>query len=171
MTNDTDCNQPKLTTITLYKEDMKFSAGHFTIFCATKRERLHGHNYQVRAEITSLVNDNGLTFDYRIYKDKIRALCRELNEYFLLPTQSPYLTLEEKDGQCLCFFNGERIPFLSSDVKLLPVANISVEALSHWFIDALTLDKATLKAHAIQKMVIHIGSGPGQCGSSTWEQA
>ena len=168
MTNNIDCNA-KLTTITLHKEDMKFSAGHFTILSATTRERLHGHNYQVRAEITSIVNENGLTFDYRFYKDKLRALCRQLNEYFLLPTKSPYLTIEEKAGHCTCMFNQEAIPFLSQDVKLLPIANITVEALSQWFIDALLVDKQTLINHCIQKVVIHIASGPGQSGSSTWE--
>ena len=37
----------KTTTIGLQKKNMKFSVGHFTIFSATKRERLHRHNFNV----------------------------------------------------------------------------------------------------------------------------
>lgn len=170
MTNNTDCSGPcrKLTTIELYKEDMKFSSGHFTLLSETERERLHGHNYQVRAQITAILDQNGLTFDYRFYKNKIRQLCRQLNEYFLLPSQSPYLSIEQKKPYYLCHFNGEAIPFLPCDVKLLPIANITVEALSQWFIDQLLLDEATLMAHQIQTLQIHVSSGPGQSGSSTW---
>ena len=38
-------------TISLSKEDMKFSAGHFTIFDGAARETLHGHNFTVSAEV------------------------------------------------------------------------------------------------------------------------
>ena len=42
-----------LTTINICKEALKFSGAHFTIFSATDRERLHGHNFRVRAEVTA----------------------------------------------------------------------------------------------------------------------
>ena len=38
-------------TIRLAKENMKFSAAHFTIFSASERERLHGHNFRVEVDI------------------------------------------------------------------------------------------------------------------------
>lgn len=159
----------RLTTIELFKEDMKFSSGHFTILSPQKRERLHGHNYQVRAVITTVVDESGLTFDYREYKQKIHTLCRSLNEYFLLPNQSPYLQITEKNNYYHCVFNNEMIPFLQSDVKLMPIANITVEALSQWFVTQLTQDKAALAAHRIQQIAIHVFSGPGQSGSSHWQ--
>ncbi|EQD50251.1 hypothetical protein B1A_13514, partial [mine drainage metagenome] len=31
--------------VDLSKERMKFSAGHFTVFSASERENLHGHNF------------------------------------------------------------------------------------------------------------------------------
>ncbi len=161
----------KVTTIELFKEDMKFSAGHFTIFSKQQRERLHGHNYRVRALITADVDETGLTFDYREYKQTLRTLCRELNEIFLLPAKSPYLQISEKDHYYHCEFNQEMIPFLQSDVKLLPLANITVEALSQWFIDQLTQDVKQLVQHNIRAITIHVLSGPGQSGSSTWQAA
>ena len=49
----------RLTTLYIDKEAHKFSAAHFTIFTATERERLHGHNYSVSARIVAPMGDNG----------------------------------------------------------------------------------------------------------------
>ena len=43
----------RLTTLYIDKESHKFSAAHYTIFSATERERLHGHNYSVSARIVA----------------------------------------------------------------------------------------------------------------------
>ena len=52
----------QITTIELFKEDMKFSAAHYTIFSATERETLHGHNFNVHAAITAQIHDLGMLF-------------------------------------------------------------------------------------------------------------
>ena len=44
-----------LIRIELSKEYLNFSAGHFTIFSATERENLHGHNFQVRGAVTAAI--------------------------------------------------------------------------------------------------------------------
>ena len=43
----------ELTTLYIDKESHKFSAAHYTIFSATERERLHGHNYVVVVELSA----------------------------------------------------------------------------------------------------------------------
>ena len=43
----------RLTTLYIDKEAHKFSAAHYTIFSASDRERLHGHNYSVSARIVA----------------------------------------------------------------------------------------------------------------------
>lgn len=47
---------------------LRFAAGHFTIMSATVRERLHGHNYHLKASITAPLGDSGITFDYVIFR-------------------------------------------------------------------------------------------------------
>ena len=94
----------KRVAIRLDKETMKFSAGHFTIFGPGERERLHGHNFKVAVVLHACVGDNGLCFDYGIYKQKLVALCRELNEYFLLPGRSPFLVIEEQEDGLVAVF-------------------------------------------------------------------
>lgn len=158
----------RLSVIELHKENMKFSAGHFTIFSATQREKMHGHNYTVHVAITTVVKDIGLSFDYRFYKDKIYGLCRELNGLFLLPERSQYLKITPKGHAYHILFGEEEFLFPMADVCILPLVNITVEELSQWFVDQLTTDKNELDAYNIRAISIKVFSSPGQSGSANW---
>ncbi|MFN7136983.1 MAG: 6-pyruvoyl trahydropterin synthase family protein [Thermomonas sp.] len=149
-------------TIRLAKQNMKFSAGHFTIFSATERERLHGHNFTVEVDIEARMLGNGMCFDYGLYKDRVVALCRELNEWTILPTRSPYLRIEEDGDHVYAHFDGQRIPFLRADVLLLPIENATLEEFARWFLQRLCEDRDALRAHAIDAIEVRVLSGPGQ---------
>lgn len=157
-----------LSTVELQKEVMKFNAGHTTIFSATERENLHGHMYTVYLALTTWVEHNGMTFDYRYYKKRVMKLCRDLNQTFLMPTKSPYLSHEEDDDYHYFIFNGKKMPFLKQDVTLMPLTNITVEELSKWFIEQLTEDKAMLKQHKLERIVVKVFSAPRQGASHEW---
>lgn len=159
---------PQETLIELYKENMKFSAGHFTVFSATERERLHGHNYTVYASLTSRVGEDGLAVDYGIYKHQLVKMCRAYNEYFLLPSRSPYLRLEERGDQLIAHFNGDEIPFLKKDVLILPIANVTIEQLSGLLLQELCEFRDAQGHDVISAMTVKVFTGPGQSASSTW---
>ena len=125
-----------VVTIRLAKENMKFSAAHFTIFSATERERLHGHNFRVEVDIEAHMLGNGMCFDYGIYKDRVVALCRELNEWTILPTRSEHLRIEEDGAHVFALFDGTRIPFLRADVLLLPIENATLDGFALRFAQA-----------------------------------
>lgn len=154
----------RIATIELHKEELGFSAGHFTIFSATDREHLHGHNYQVRVSFRVLLEHNGLAFDYRLYNSKIQALCEMLDRRFLLAGQSPYLKIEETETMIIAHFNTEKIPFLKRDVVVLAIVNVTIEELSYWFLQQLAKDSEEIKANAIQEMTVSVSNGPGQTG-------
>ena len=124
----------KSTQIEISKEYLNFSVGHFTIFSKSHRENLHGHNYRLAATIDAPVEREGLTFDYNLIKKTIKALCDEIDEQVLLPSDSPYLDIEEDNGYVYALFNSERLPFLKRDVTVLPISNVTVEELSHYFL-------------------------------------
>lgn len=159
----------RIATVELHKDEFSFSAGHFTIFSATEREDLHGHNYNISASIQAILNDNGLAFDYRVYKKKILALCEQLDRRFMLPQYSKFLRLEDTGEMWLAHFNTEKIPFLKRDVVILPVTNVTIEELSHWFLNQFIQDKNELAQHAIQQITLSVYNGPGQSGSATAE--
>jgi len=157
-----------MTTIELAKEDQKFSIAHFTIFSKSNRERLHGHNFTVSAQISAPVSDEGMCFNYQVYKKKLKDLCQSLNQYTILPQNSPHLKIEEEGNQLIVKFNHEKIPFLQADTLILPITNTTVEEFSHFFIKQLTSDKKSLKEHMIKSLVVKVSSGPGQSGTSQW---
>jgi 6-pyruvoyltetrahydropterin/6-carboxytetrahydropterin synthase len=166
----------RTVVLRLAKENMKFSAGHFTIFGPGSRERVHGHDFRVAVRVEARVGDGGLCFDYGLLKQRIVELCRELNEWMLLPGESPLLRIE-RDGPLLhAVFGDERIPFLAADVKVLPLANISVEELARWFLGRLLEDRAAAGGFAvdtlgIDMLEVDVASGPGQGAAVAWRRA
>lgn len=158
----------RLTTIKLAKEYTKFSAAHFTIFSADNRERLHGHNFHVSAEIDAGVDDNGMCFNYSLFKDLLARCCEELDEYLLLPAQSPHLIITEEGENYRVVFNQQTMYFLRSDTLLLPIKNSTVEEYSHYLLNRLLTLQPEFKEFDIRKIIIAVSSGPGQSGSSQW---
>ena len=151
----------RLTTVEIHQDENQFSAGHFTIFSATEREDMHGHNYSVSIAIHAILSDEGLSFDYRVYKKKCQALCEKLDRRFLLPSLSPFLKLEETEDMWIAHFNQERMPFLKRDVVILPISNITIEELSYWFSQELTV----MANHRIKEITVKVFNGPGQSGA------
>lgn len=155
-------------SLTIHKEELQFSAGHFTIFSATEREALHGHNYYVSVTFQFDIEHNGLSFDYRRYKKKLLTLCDQLDRHFLLPEQSPYLMLEDNGEYWLGHYNGRKIPFLKEDVIILPLSNITIEELSRWFLQHLIPNDKELAEHRICAVTVDVYNGPGQSASAQW---
>lgn len=149
----------KEKTMKIHRGSLRFAAGHFTIFSKTSREKMHGHNYYVEAEITAAVDEAGITFDYRIIKNKLMEICSSLNSYFLLPTQSPYLSLSENGDYIEAIFDGKKLVFLKEDVKLLPIKNITLEELSDWFLAEMLSNIAFIQEHKISKIRIDVYNG------------
>ncbi|MEM8549755.1 MAG: 6-carboxytetrahydropterin synthase [Verrucomicrobiota bacterium] len=160
----------QLTTLELQKENFKFSAGHFTIFSATERENLHGHNWNVALAITAEVGDNGLTFDYAIAKRLAEEACLELNEKFLLPTQSPFLKVIEEADEVIASYSNETLRFLPRDIYLMPLRNITVEELARWFLGRFCSELTQDESYHIHVIEVKVYSGPGQSASAKWEK-
>jgi len=155
--------------IELFKENMKFSAGHFTIFSKEKRENIHGHNYNLHACFTTQVAEEGLSFDYRFYKNKLFNLCQRLDETILLPGKSKFVSISEQGDYYHADFNSEVMIFLKRDVTILPINNVTVEELSNWILEQILLERDELKVNKILEVMIKVFSGPGQAGIAKWQ--
>ncbi len=155
------------TTIEISKEYLHFGAAHFTIFSATERENLHGHNFHVTLNATAPIGEDGLTFDYNVLKKALKEMCDNLDEQVLMPTQSPHLAVEQDNEYVTVVFNGERIPFLHRDITLLPVRNVTVEELAQHFLDNLR-ERSEIKTLDIRQMTLRCASGDGQWARAEW---
>jgi 6-pyruvoyltetrahydropterin/6-carboxytetrahydropterin synthase len=154
-----------LCTLHIDKESHKFSAAHYTIFSASERERLHGHNYSVSACIVAVMGHNGFAADYNVYKRRLKALCDELDEYLLLPADSPYQQVE-RDGEVYRVrFAGEEMQFLCSDTRVLPIVNATVEEFARYLLQRL--HEASPEPD-LRELEVCVSSGPGQCGCASW---
>ena len=115
----------------LAKEDFKFSAAHFTLFGDGSAERLHGHNYRVRAELAGGGLDaDGLLVDIESFKRELRALCARLDSRMLIPGESPRLSWTREEGAIEVRFGDRTYRFPAADTLVLPLANTSIELLA-----------------------------------------
>ena len=155
----------RYNTIFINKESHKFSIAHYTIFSATERERLHGHNYSVSARLVAPLGNNGFSVDYNVYKNLIKMACDALDEHMVLAQNSPYQSICEENGEYIVSFDKERFRFLSRDTLLLPITNVTVEELSYYLLDKLRDD---LIRDGLLELDICVSSGPGQQACACW---
>jgi 6-pyruvoyltetrahydropterin/6-carboxytetrahydropterin synthase len=155
----------RFTTLHIDKEAHKFSAAHFTIFSATERERLHGHNYSVSACFLAPQGENGFSADYNVYKNRLAILCDELDEYLLLAGDSPHQTIKEEGGNYRVEFVDDEMLFLAKDTLVLPVRNVTVEELAHYLLGKLV---QLSQGEGLREIELCVSSGPGQKGCSLW---
>ncbi len=160
----------KHATINVNKEDFKFSIAHFTIFDQSHRERLHGHNYRVQAQLVASVNQNGLCFNYQEIKTLIRKICDSLDEYLILPANSPFITITEDHNNYLVKFNNEQMQFLKTDTLLLPITNTTVETFSHYLLERIIEHLPEINCETIEQLAVTVSSGDGQSGTAKWEK-
>ena len=145
------------------RESLHFSAAHFTIFSDTERESLHGHNFRVNAGFTADVRENGLCFDYGEIKQVLQQMCDALDEKFLVPAKSPYLKIKTGSTNMTLIHNEDEISVPLSDVKLMPLRNITVEELASHFTDTLATH-AKVVEFGIRAIELRVASGSGQWG-------
>lgn len=153
-------------SILLEKEYFKFSCAHFLIFPDGSKERLHGHNYHVAAEIGGDLSDRGLVIDFLDAKPVVRELCDFLDEHWLLPGQHPELKIEHlKDGHTSVVYREERYLVPTPEVRVLPINNTSVENLATWFGRELQrLLTERFGRSQVRRLRVAISETPGQRG-------
>ncbi len=158
-----------ISTIKLNRQDMKFSSGHFTIFSYKERERLHGHNYHVSCTIQAEASSEGITYDYSETRKEILALCRELNEYMLLPQHSPHLHITEDESYYYAQYQEDKMIFLKKETIILPLTNITGEELARWFVLQLTKDQEAIQNKSILEIMVGVSTTPGQEAFYSWK--
>ena len=147
-------------TLVLAKRDFKFSASHFTIFDAREAELLHGHNYRVEVELGGRSLDGeDLLADVGRVKRAIRAACARLDERTLIPTESPHLRIVEEGEGVEVVYRDRTYRLPAADVVLLPLVNVSIEALARMLWRQLT---AELELPGIDALGVGVAEAVGQ---------
>ena len=154
----------------------KFSAAHMTVFPDGRKERLHGHNYQLSARLYLRDVSPAIMFDFAAIKEGLRVVCAELNERTLVALHNPFLLVSVDEhaaagqgGQVrLSHRDGEYLLPLS-DVALLPIDNISSERLAEYCHEKLAgylrRELPVLVCSAIAELEVKVEELPGQGAS------
>jgi 6-pyruvoyltetrahydropterin/6-carboxytetrahydropterin synthase len=153
------------------RERYKFSCAHATIFPDGTKERLHGHNYQVAVALD--VDDVG--FDAMIpfapIKIALGELCAEWKERVMIAERNRFVELVRRDAtEIEVRMCGERYVLPAGDVALLPIDNISVEALAAHVAARLRVRLADVLARPhVRALEVTVTESPGQGASCTIE--
>jgi len=157
--------------IVIAREQHKFSCAHMTVFADGTKERLHGHNYTIAVAIDVDRVDLQAMIPFAPIKAAIAELCAAWKEHTLLAATNPFLELIG-DGDELEFrLCGDRYVMPRQDAILLPIDNISVEALASHVATLLVERVAALDASHVRALEVTVAESPGQGASCTIDLA
>jgi 6-pyruvoyltetrahydropterin/6-carboxytetrahydropterin synthase len=139
------------------------------VFPDGTKERLHGHNYQVAVALEVERVELAAMIPFAALKSALAELCGEWKERVLLAATNPWFELVRDDGGELEFrLCGDRYVMPRRDALLLPIDNISVEALAAHVAELLVGKlQAVLDPRNVLALEAIVEESPGQGASCT----
>jgi 6-pyruvoyltetrahydropterin/6-carboxytetrahydropterin synthase len=151
--------------IAIAREQYKFSCAHMTVFADGSKERLHGHNYTVAVALEVDRVDLQSMIPFAPIKAALAELCSGWKEHVLLATKNPFFELLRDEAEIEFKLCGDRYVMPRQDALLLPIDNISVEALAAHIATLLAERLGTPpQATALE---VTVEESPGQGASAT----
>ena len=145
------------------REEIRFSAAHFTLFPDGTAERIHGHNYLVSLEIEGERAPYGMLLNFHEFKEALREMCASMDERTILPTRNPDLDVREAGRQVEVRYRERFYSLPREDVLLLPMANATVEELAAHLAGRLRERLGRRLAEAgVRRFVLGVEESPGQ---------
>jgi 6-pyruvoyltetrahydropterin/6-carboxytetrahydropterin synthase len=159
--------RPMRHRIVIAREQYKVSCAHMTVFADGTKERLHGHNYSIAIaiEVGSIAFADMVPF--APIKAALAELCAAWKEHVLIAANNPHLRILRDDAELEITLCGDRYVFPRGDVLVLPIDNISVEALSLHIAELLRDQLATAVAPHARSLEVTVEESPGQGASTT----
>ena len=155
--------------LSIAKENIKFSAAHFLIFNAHEAERLHGHNYQVSAEIEFFQDSprGQYKIDFSVVKSILKSLVSRWDEYVLFPELNSEMKYSKDAESLFVKFRNRSYQFPIDEVILLTLENTSVEGFSYLL--ANDLKKEMINQNLMKdvlSLAVTVEESPGQAATT-----
>ncbi len=139
-----------------------------TVFPDGTKERLHGHNYTIAIALEVDRVDLPAMMPFSPIKAALGELCAAWKEHVLIAAHNPHFKLLRDDTELELTLCGERYVMPRGDALLLPIDNISVEALAAHIAELLRERLATeLAGPHVRAIEITVEESPGQGASCT----
>ena len=149
--------------IVIAREQYKFSCAHMTVFADGTKERLHGHNYTIALVLAVDRVELAAMIPFAPLKRALADLCAAWKEHVLLAAKNPHLQIVRDDAELEFRLCNERYVMPRGDALLLPIDNISVEALAAHIAELLR--DAVASPHALA-LEVTVEESPGQGASA-----
>lgn len=143
-------------------EGVRFAAAHFATY-GGECEPLHGHSYEVAAEVEGLLTEESWVVDFTGLKAVLRELCADLDHRFILQRESRELHIDQSNTAWKIRTRagtGYVLPI--SDVAALPIDNSTAERLSEYLSSRLWEALEERGAKNIHRLAVEVWEGPGQ---------
>ena len=151
--------------IVLAREQYKFSCAHMTVFPDGTKERLHGHNYTIAVALEVDRVDLQAMIPFQPLKHALGELCAAWKEHVLIAAKNPFLELVRDDDELEFKLCGDRYVMPRQDALVLPIDNISVEALAQ-HVAIIVRDRLGELPHAVA-LAVTVEESPGQGATCT----
>jgi len=145
--------------IAIAREQYKFSCAHMTVFADASKERLHGHNYTVAVELEIERIDLASIVPFAPLKVALAELCAAWKEHVLLAAKNPFFEIVRDEAELEFRLCGARYVMPREDALLLPIDNISVEALAA---HVAALLRERLATPGAVSLAVTVEESPGQ---------
>ena len=154
--------------ITIARDQYKVSCAHMTVFPDGTKERLHGHNYTIAVALEIASVELAAMIPFAGIKACLAELCAAWKEHVLIAARNPHLVILRDDAELELTLCGQRYVMPRQDALLLPIDNVSVEALAAHVAELLRdrLAELSPNLHALEVTVEEV---PGQGASCAIE--
>ena len=149
-------------TVRVSKDYLGFCSAHFIVFGSNVCERLHGHNYQVAAEIEDDLKADHLVFDFIEFKQILQGITDSLDHRMLIPLNSDTLGVEVTDETVRITSNEKEWIIPRDDCVLLPIENTTAELLARWVSGELSKKLETKLGQLPRVLRVEVFESPGQ---------
>ena len=149
-------------TVRVSKDYLGFCAAHFIVFGNNLCERLHGHNYQVAAEIEDDLKADHLVFDFIEFKQILQGITDSLDHRMLIPLNSDTLGVEVTDETVRITSEEKEWVIPRDDCVLLPIENTTAELLARWVSGELSEKLETKLGQLPRVLRVEVFESPGQ---------
>lgn len=146
------------------KEQFVFSAAHFITFAGDICERIHGHNYGVRASVSGPLDENRYVVDFIALRDAVLEQTSALDHHVILPAEHGEIKVTSDERETTATFRDRRWIFPKEDCVILPVVNTTAEEIARVIAERVRANTRDKFGPAIDWIEVAVDENQGQWG-------
>ncbi|QDT11647.1 6-pyruvoyl trahydropterin synthase family protein [Planctomycetes bacterium K23_9] len=146
------------------KEQFVFSAAHFITFAGDICERIHGHNYGVRASVEGPLDDNRYVVDFIALRDAVLKETLQMDHHVILPRDHAEIKITQDEKETTATFRDRRWVFPNEDCVILPVVNTTAEEIARVIAERVMAQTKEQFGNALTWIEIGVDENNGQWG-------